>query len=248
MRPAIEAFVGRQSRVADAWIEDALADLSEALAWRRRLVYLAAVIGLAIAASLGWRAAESGGLVPNVAPLLGLAACGVVLSLCWSRHRDAIAAADDLILANAVVDHDSAAGRAVTQRRRSLESRRHRESLAEDLRWQLRLADEAAAAKIAGRQPKTISTLNAEQRSALIADRAHVTAMASTVELNEVDPRALILLWRASDSSPMSAADDPNSGATLTRRLCQAWTLIDRPGDARSRPAASTTGIGAVPT
>lgn len=188
--------------MADAWIEEALAELSEALAWRRRLVCLAAVIGLAIAAGLGWRAAESGGLVPNVAPLLGVAVCGVVLSFAWLRHQDVIAAADDVILANAGVDDESAAGRAVAKRRRSLQSRRYREGLSEDLRWQVRLADEAAASKTAGAQARRISTLNTEQRSALIADREHVTAMAATIELNEVDPRALILLWRASDSSP----------------------------------------------
>ena len=49
--------------------------------------YLAVVIGLAIAASLGWRAADSGGLAPNRAPLLGLAACGVALGFYWLRQE-----------------------------------------------------------------------------------------------------------------------------------------------------------------
>ena len=246
MRTAIEAFVGRQAPEADPSIEEALSDLAGALAWRRRLLQVAVAIGLAVAASLGWRTAQPGGLVPNIAPLLGLAACGVVLSFCWLRHQDVIAAADEVILANTGLDDKSSAGRAVAKRLQSLESRRYRESLAEDLRWQLRLADEAAAAKTAGARPQRISTLNPEQRNALIADRAHVTAMADTVELNEVDPRALILLWRASDSSPMSAADDPSSGATLTRRLHQAWMLMNQTDDARRRPAAFTTGIRAV--
>ncbi len=246
MRPPMEEFVGGQARVADSWIEDGLADLSTALAWRRRLVYVAVVIGFAIVASLGWRATDSGGLAPNIAPLLGLAACGAALGYCWLRHQDVIAAADDVILAEVSGGDESAAHRAVAKRVRSLESRRYRESLAEELRWQLRLADEAAVAETAGARPVRISTLNPEQRRALIADRAHVTAMADTVELNEVDPRALILLWRVSDSSPMSAADHPNSGATLTRRLRQAWMLLNRPANAPSSPRALTTGIRAV--
>jgi hypothetical protein len=81
-------------------------------------------------------------------------------------------------------------------------------------------------AEIAGTRARTISTLNVDQRRALLADRERVGWMATTVEANEVDPRVLILLARAGESSPVSAARDPNSGATLARRLEQASALI----------------------
>jgi hypothetical protein len=122
-------------------------------------------------------------------------------------EEDVINAAGDVILGSEAVDDESA------------------------------VADEASAAKIMGARPRTISTLNPEQRRALIAERAHVTAVADTVEPNEVDPGALILLWRASNFRPNSAADD--------RR---AWMLINRPDNARLRPVASATGLRTVPS
>lgn len=241
LRPSIEAFVGGSGKVSGARIDDARADLERALASRRRLVLGAVITGLAVAASIGWRAAASGGLAPNVAPLLGLAACGLLLSFAWVRHQDATNAADELILAGLAADQDSVAGRSIVHRLRRLDSSRYREGLAAELRWQLRLADEAASADNAGMRPRRISTLNSEQRRALIADRAHVTTMANIVEAEQVDPRALILLWRAGDSSPMSAVDDPESGATLARRLRQSWTLINHTEDQPVHTTISST-------
>ncbi len=177
-------------------------------------------------AGLAWRSTDPRAFASNIAPLLALAACGGSLGMAWLRHQDATQIADDLILAEQPVAGESAAGRAIAKRIHALEGRRSREHLAEQLRLQLRLAEEATESDMEGTRPRTISTLNRDQRRALIADRERVAWMAATLEVTEVDPRALILLARASDSSPMSAAHDPNSGATLARRLEQAWTLI----------------------
>ena len=199
--------------------------LLDALRWRRRLIWLAVMVGLGTAATLVWRATDRAGVVSNLAPLLGVAASGVILSFAWLRHQDATQGADDIILNGEPVDDESEAGRAVAKRLRSLQRPRSRKHLAEELRWQLRLAEEALATRPAGLPRKTISTLTPDQRRALIADRSHVLAMAAIVETTTVDPRALILLSRAADSSPISAAADPHPAATLTSRLHQAWTL-----------------------
>ncbi len=197
----------------------------KALTWRRRLIWLGVMVGLGTSATLVWRATDRAGVVSNLAPLLGVAASGVILSFAWLRHQDVTQCADDIILNGEPMDNESEAGRAVAKRLRSLQRPRSRKHLAEELRWQLRLAEEAVDADQAGTRPKTISTLTHDQRRALIADRSHVLAMAAIVETTTVDPRALILLSRAADSSPISAAGDSDPGAALTSRLHQAWTL-----------------------
>ncbi len=204
----------------------AVEKLSGELTWRNRFLWLAGALGLATVVGLGWRASESRVGIADLAPLLGLAATGASLGLAWLRHQDATQLAEDLILIDHPVDERSAAGRAIAKRIRSLERDRSRAHLAEELRWQLSLAEEAAEAEAAGTRARTISTLNADQRRALLASRERVGEMAAMAESGEVDPRALILLARVSNPSPVSAARDPDSGATLARRLDQAWTVI----------------------
>ncbi len=199
-------------------------DLARALAWRGRLVAVSAVAAAITAASIAWRATEPVTTITNALPLLALAGCGVLASLAWMRHQDVVTESDELILAGDRGAPDSSVARAVARRERSLQSPRSRTRLAHELRWQLELAQQAVAPDGGG--SRTISTLNPDQRAAMVASAERVHQLADVVEARPVDPRALIELWRAADSSPLATADDPTPGATLTGRLADAAALI----------------------
>ncbi len=171
---------------------------------RRRWLYLAALLAAATIASIVWREDTNG--ISTAAPLVCLAGFAVALAVAWTRHIDMTRLEDDLILEGDLSD-PAVAGRAA-----ALQDASRRESLAEDLRWQLKLAEQQ------GRQ-HTISTLSAAQRRVLISEREHLLAMADHIEAHESDPRALVLLSRITDDEPASA---------LAAKLDQAWNALAR--------------------
>ena len=118
--------------------------MAQALAGQRAAAEQAAGLGVFLGACAVWRLCPLHEPEPFVAVLLILGALAAVveLALVWARHEEAIACADELILAGFFGDaRRTRIEQAVSHRLCSIETPRERRRLANALRWRLRLAN-----------------------------------------------------------------------------------------------------------
>ncbi len=154
-----------------------------------------------------------------VIALVIIAIIGVGLAVLWDRRQRHLERCDRLILGGQ-------ADRA-PRRVHALESPKHRQQLADDLRWHL-------AAATRGESP-----LGRYEREALVERADLVRSLAATVELDEVDPAALVLLhWVVQGPPPAEARTEADAGRELGRRLERARALIA--GRTAGRPSRAT--------
>lgn len=121
----------------------------------------------------------------------------IQLVIAWSEREEADHYADELILAGfGETAPETPIGRAIAERLARLESRRARGALAEGLRWRVRLANGWTRPSPGYVRASALPPLTPAQRLVFREDRELIASIASRIEREPADPRALILAQR----------------------------------------------------
>ena len=162
---------------------------------RRQLI--AVVLLLLVAAA--WRLSPLHEPEPFtlVAIAIGTAILAVELALAWSEREETNHYADELILAGfADTTMCTPIGHAVGRRMARLQSERSRRTLAEALRWRVRLAYGWTRPSPGYVRACAYPPLSSAQRQVFQEDGDVVLAIAARIERAPADPRALITVER----------------------------------------------------
>ena len=167
----------------------------------------------------------------------------------WAKHEEAIACADELILAGFFGDaRRTRIEQAVSRRLCSIETPRARRRLANALRWRLRLADGTTRPSPGYIRASAFPPLGRSQRRVFLDERLLIAAMADRIEQAPVDPRALVILWgMVTGPPPLDEVDEPANAREVRSLLHSAWALIKDDSFDAAAPAADRA-ITAAPS
>ena len=214
--------------------------MAQALAEQRAAADQAAGLGVFLGACAVWRLCPLHEPEPFVAVLLILGAVAVVveLALVWARHEEAIACADELILAGFFGDaRRTRIELAVSRRLCSIETPRERRRLANALRWRLRLAEGTTRPSPGYLRASAFPPLGSAGRRVFLEEQRRLVKVADQIERSNVDPRALVILWRivAMPPTARNTIDGAGSEDAGTEELRDAVRQACRLAEAQGR-------------
>jgi hypothetical protein len=181
--------------------------LAQALSAERLLARQAAALGgfLGVCAGARLSPLHEPEPITGILILVSAVALAIVLASRWIKQDDATQFADDLILLGYAGERcRTPIDRALVGRIAVIESPRARHRLARDLRWRLRLAAGTARPSPGYIRASAFPPLGSAGRQVFLEEQLRLTRVTDRIDRSQVDPRALVILWRIVTTPPVT--------------------------------------------
>jgi hypothetical protein len=180
--------------------------LTRALEIRRSVVHQTVLLAVFLLVCAAWRLSPIHEPEPLIKTLLGIGAAALVFEgvLGWLENDRANGYTDDLVMAGFTGRQgQTPTDRAVRRRIERIQLPRARGRLAADLRWRLKVAQGGVRRSPGLARTGGFAPIGLLQRRVWCDEADLITRIAEDVERDEVDPRALVILWRALTLPPV---------------------------------------------